>query len=579
MSGGVDHDCSLAHEIAWGVEHDLFQDEVGRSLMRAYDLGVADEQILGMLRRRIDRARVDELRGNRVPFRASRLHCGSIVLGRDGAVAGNVPVRVPMQWLNAGMLFTGSSGSSKTNTAKWLLPQIAAHVPGLWLMEQYKSELRHLAAMPGVLADTLIVMPHRDMRFNLLQPDGTTLAHHETSVVDLLAQITHVPGRGRSILRAVTDLVYQPYRGADRASWPTLIDIFEAIRADSSLNFASRDALLDRLGSLLLQMGSCARYRTGWTARQLAQHRIVFEFAGAGRSARQMLMVGLLRSIMESRVAEGRVNAALNLVVLFEDAQRVLSGESDPTGDIAPLDELTGLIRGTGTCIWPSIQSLDGVSEGILANLATKFMGRLGTAGDYARLSAHLGMTQEQRRWCQLHLRPGLLVVQVAEGDWRHPVLLEIPHVQVPADISDAEVAVSQAPLRSLPTCEATEYADWHPWSRTISITSDRPQSPEKASDGDVPSEPQDAQSEAEAPKQVVVSSDELRILRAIAAAPGLASGQIAKAARMGASKAGRLRRELVQRGLVRIDRVATGHRGPAAQVCQLTASGRAAIG
>ena len=92
--------------------------------------------------------------------------------------------------------------------------------------------------------------------------------------------------------------------------------------------------------------------------------------------------------------------------------------------DVTPGEELAAVVRGTGVGLSMAAQTLSGLPSGLLANLATKVMCRLGSHQDYQSLGADMGMTPEQIQWSKLNLRPGLHIAQFAEGPWRLPFVL-----------------------------------------------------------------------------------------------------------------------------------------------------------
>jgi hypothetical protein len=60
---------------------------------------------------------------------------------------------------------------------------------------------------------------------------------------------------------------------------------------------------------------------------------------------------------------------------VFDDGQRIFSDQLTGDGEIAPLDELAGIIRGAGIGIWPIIQTTVGFSRRLRPNLASRFLG------------------------------------------------------------------------------------------------------------------------------------------------------------------------------------------------------------
>ncbi len=286
-----------------------------------------------------------------------------------------------------------------------------------------------------------------------------------------------------------------------------------------------------------------AAWRLAWRPSDLRKRLIDFEFNSAGEQVKSVILNYLLFSILHSGVASGRINAAMDFWCVFEDAQRFFSARTE-AGDIAPAEEMAGLIRGTGMGIAFTAQTMAGLQNGLLPNLASKVMCRMGVHSDYKTLGADMGMASEQVRWAELHLRPGMQIVQFAEGPWRLPFVARIPRVNIPAVVSESEAKASVSALDDLPTVPAPEFADWRP-SHTIQI-SIAPQA------GPPP-----------------LSETEIRYLQAIIANKGKPSSVYAKIASISGKRAAEIRKRLVNDGYLREHAVATGQRGRSAIILE----------
>jgi hypothetical protein len=232
---------------------------------------------------------------------------------------------------------------------------------------------------------------------------------------------------------------------------------------------------------------------------------------GAGQNVKSLLLNYLLFSVLYHRCEQNLVNIPMNLWCAFEDSQRYFSGNAGASGDMMPADEVAGLIRGSGTGLCVTAQTMVGLSKGLLPNLDTKIMGRMGSHGDYHQLGSDLGMTNEQIAWAEVNLRPGTLLCQTAEGPWRLPFVMHVPELAVPATVDDAEVAESLTTLDCLPTVPASEFADWQPRHMIeLSFGPTEPTSDSRRSEAD------------------------LRFLRAVVDHPGQPSSTYAKLAGIG---------------------------------------------
>lgn len=537
-------------DIVYGFQHDVFQDPATQAAVRAVQYGVCDDEIAEMIRAPVRRARAREELGLTEPFRLPRLNEQELILGQNSQ---RQPVGIRRSWLNAGLLIAGNTGASKTNLIKLLILQIAKFVRGLWCTDLYKRDLRHLRPVLARIGIALIVLTPRSIRRNVLQPDGDPRTH-QAVVLDTLQRVLDLPSRALSILRTVLHDLYTTFGvyNGPRDAYPTLFDLFELVRAAPHVNAPARSAILDRLGALLVSLTpKVAAYRYAWRPSDLAERHVVFEMSGASEQVKSLLLSDLLFSTLYNRVQEGRSNAALDLVVVSEDAQRLFSAKASSSGELPPTDEIAGLIRGMGVSLWGACQSLSGLSRGLLPNLATKIMGRLGTASDYRELGADMGMTAQQLQWARLNLRPGVLIAQLAEGQWRHPFVIRTPKLEIPSSVNDAEVEESVKSLAALPLTPASEFMDWQPHQLV------------EVSRGVKTTKPADTED--------VLTSAERRFLQAILEHPGQPSSAYARLAGMGVQRAIRIRKALVEKGYLREHTVATGSRGRNAIVLEPT--------
>jgi hypothetical protein len=137
-----------------------------------------------------------------------------------------------------------------------------------------------------------------------------------------------------------------------------------------------------------------------------------------------------------------------------------------------------------------------------------------------------------------------MFVCQIAEGDWRYPFLFTVPHLKVPATVSDDEAADSVRELEALPTVAAGEYAKWTP-RHLVEVQSAGPQN------------------------EFSLSGADLRVLEAVIDRPGRPTSEYAKAAGMSGGRAAEIRDRLTDLGYLRQHRLATGQRGRTATVLE----------
>lgn len=139
---------SLQDAVIYGLERDAFDDEVGQSLMRAYESGYGEGWVEQMIRQRVWKLRTQEAFGQLNPFRWPRLRHGEIVLGFD--LSGR-PIPIPVELFKQNLLIASNTGGGKSNLISWLLPQIAAQGRAVWMVDSYKQQLRHLRPIFGRL--------------------------------------------------------------------------------------------------------------------------------------------------------------------------------------------------------------------------------------------------------------------------------------------------------------------------------------------------------------------------------------------------------------------------------------------
>lgn len=531
---------TIFKKIAWGLQRDAFETPVGKSLIKAYSLGARDPEILSLIEEQVHSLEIQEALGTAVPFRKPRTANEGICLGLD---LWGEKVLLRKDALTAGLAICGNSGSAKSTLLSTLAPQVAAFGASVWLSDMYKKQLRHLRPAFRALGSDLIVLEPRRWKWNLLQAGKRDLGGHVSIVVDVLVRVLHLPSRSRSILRQGVHELYQRFGIWDgkKDAWPCLFDLYEWVKEKQRLNAASRDAILDRLGALLLSLTpECAAHRVAWDPADLQRHSIVFELRGATETVKQILCESTLFSVFQEEVERGVVNAPLSLFAAFEDAQRFMDNSQEGDGEISPMEELAGIVRGTGKGLCIVSQTTHGLSKKLTCNLATKIMGRVGSGEEYTRLGSDLGMNRRQIEWAKRNLKPGTFISQFADGSWREPFVLQVPHLKVPVSVTDFEVGESAKLLDSLPSVPATEYQKWNPYS-TVRVNTP----------GLDKGEPTERLTEVE-----------LRFLEAVTSEPGKPSSFYSKKTGISGKRSSEIRSRLASLGRLREHEVATGNRG-----------------
>ena len=542
----------LEAEVHYGIIHDLFESRESRAALRAYQFGVGGPEVVRLLREPVRKYRSRVVRELEPPFRRPKLRRGNLVLGADGR---GRDISIDPQMLTAGVLALGSTGSAKTTLVCWILSQLAGICKGIWASDMYKSDLRRMLPVLAQLGMKLIVLPARRGRWNPLQADGD-IRIHEGWIGSLLTRTLGLPPRARHVLSKSIHTLYRDcgaYSGIP-LRWPTLFDLFEHVKHDRSSPPVSREAILDRLGALLVSLGPAAlAWRRAWSPKDLSKFAIVFEMRGVSESAKHLVLSSLLFSTLYERAERGVSNAKLDLVCVLEDAQQFLNSNSETSSGLSPIDELAGLIRGLGVGLIAACQSLSGLSPKLVANLSTKFMLRCGTHSDYHRLSQDMALSAEQLNYARLNLRPGLMVASCADTAWRHPFLVHTPNYRLTQSVSESKVETSLQLLAKLPTEFATEFEHWQP-HESVTVSSKK--------QGHEP-----------------VDAFALRFLVVVVENPGLASTKYAGLAGMKTSKAISVRESLVLQGLVTEHRVSAGKTGRSSLILEATKKGKGVYG
>lgn len=530
-----------------------FDDRLGRIVKSAYlGFGSRDPFIVNTLNRRVQEVSDGLRTGELTPLPPPRLPENGIILGTD--MRGNL-AHIPLKWLNGHMLFVSNTGGGKSFAMCFWSGQVAASGTASWWTDLYKSEtrrIRHVLQRRGV--DVVILRP-RAWRANILQAGKRDLRTHLSLVVDLLARSLDLPPRSRTLLPALLHALYTKFGNLTGRTdaWPCLFDLHTLVHERDDLNPPAREAILDRLGSCLASLTpQCAAYRFAWDPVDLADHNIVFEMRGAPETVKTILLGWCLESVFQDAVQTNHFNGPLRLVLWFEDGQRFF-GQRSVSGDLSPMDESAGVIRGAGLGLVVSCQTTEGLSRSLLPNLGTKVMGRLGSFEDYRRLGADMGMSPEAVQWAQLHLQPGRFVVQVNEGEHRDPFLIQVPQIPAIPPVDDAEADQSVQALSRLRVIPAPEYANWEPWPV---IRADEPLATSAG------------------PQTPGLTGEDGDYLRVIMANPGRPSSQYAKLAGFSVRAAQDIRKRLIERGFLREHSVATGGRGRSAIVLEPTEEG-----
>ena len=522
-------------EILRAEKFGAFDDALGQSVLHIYRLGLLDKFSSSVICERVHKVKTRLMTGTLPPLQKPRLAHGEFSPG--DAVDRN-HIYIPRKALCSGVGFFGGTNAGKTTTLFYWIPQVISTKCNAWIIEPYKKEWRRVLAVFQQLNKELVILRARDCKLNPLQAGKADPRTHLATVVDVLDRVLHVPDRARSILRQGCHELYTKFGIwlGNTTTWPCLFDLYEWIYTTPGLNAPARDAILDRLGTVLTS-GQCLAYRVGWDPLELRRWSIVYELADASDQLKRLLVEPCLYTIYQNEYQRGTTNADLSLWIVIDDALHFLLTGQNSGGEITPLDELVSVVRSSGLGLAVLCQTTHGVSRPLMANLSFKMMGHLNLFEDYQLLGANMLMVPEQISWAAHNLRSQLYIGQFGAGEYQEPFVFTVPNVPTLNLVDDYAAANTRRALDVLPTVPAAEFANWQP-HHAIAVTTT------VASNSDQ------------------LSEVELRFLDTVIATPGQPSSCYAKAARMNGAAAASVRARLVTLGYLREHPLATGKRG-----------------
>jgi hypothetical protein len=428
------HFSELTNAVLYDEHHHLLDDELGRLCRQHYELGICSEYTAGILIQRMKKHQLF-LAFSGTPFRTPNLHDGELILGRD--LYGN-PARIPLQYLNAHTLLIANTGAGKTTMERFYALQMARHLRGLWLFDLRRRELRCLRRYLAAMGINLVVVPGRSMKINILQvPNGVEPSDFIPRIADSLVAVLGIPPRASKLIQSHLFRLYRRFGILEgRSLLPTIFDLFEEIKNDTKANPQARMALLDSLDPVLQSIGPNLCFRRGWTTELLSTRCLLFEFTGLTEIDKNIMLNYLLVSEFISRVARNISNPRLNLLVMFDEANRLVAGSPDQP---SPIGDLIGLVRGTGIGLFLSAQSTSDLLPQVMANTSLKILGRVGAAGDYVAMGRAMGLDQSQLDWAIRNLRPGRFIGRASEGNWSYPFVFEVPQPKFDLNVHDQE--------------------------------------------------------------------------------------------------------------------------------------------
>lgn len=565
------------HEMLYAFHHKLLDNPEGQSWIRLWKYGLLDDRFKNLLSAKVKKhQRQNKLTG--IPLANPQQIDGNLRLGYSHQ---NKPIQIPHQYLNAHSLVMGGSGCGKTTRSIFIAAQMLLFCM-IWLFDLRKREYHKILPVANRLNKTVRVVEGHSIKLNPLQiPEGVSAMQWANQLSAMLVNTLNIPSRAARLLEVHLIKLYERDEiiDASATSYPTLVDVFHAVRIDKTANAQARQAITDRLEPLILSMSDQLDYNYGWSVSDLTKHNIIFELSDLSEIGRSLILNTLILATFNTRLAARRSNCPMDLWIGFDEAEQLCTSKSDTPNPIA--DQI-GLVRGIGVGLDLSVLSASQIHTSIINNAGTRWLGRCGSYSDLNVAARSMGLTSEQIRWAQHHLQPGQFIIQLSEGPWRYPFLAQLPSPD-PGTGGNQNTFNSKSP--SLGTHQlgnsSHQAKNAEPFpeftTRKANRTHTKPSASSQAPDpvaSPGSSSPQTASASPETP----ISDQALRLLKSVNAQPLLPSSKYAAIAGISTRSAVSARKELIDQGYLKERPLAQSGRGRRSLLLEITPEGEAII-
>ncbi len=297
-----------------------------------------------------------------------------------GEFKGNL-TGIPVIEMTKHILIVGQTGSGKTNTTKRIIWEAWNFgIPSLILdiHWEYKNIVFQMGGriygvdeeLPMVCINPLLGIRRMNERELYL------IAEMISSVIDLS------PSQFYLLVKALKRIKDQS--SEDNAS-PTMLDLIEELRelnVGSQAEEESKSSLLRKLEPLLYSEGSIVLECDSFDISSLERTPTLMEMGDIkSDTLRQLLLFFFLRRIREYYVREGRKSHYPRLIVVIEEAEKLIPGFKDPTG-MELVDRMFSELRKFGVSLVLVSQNISELPTGVVRNTGIKILHRIESPSD-----------------------------------------------------------------------------------------------------------------------------------------------------------------------------------------------------
>ncbi len=288
---------------------------------------------------------------------------------------------IPVVDMTKHILIVGQTGSGKTTTTKRIVWEAWNFgIPSLifdihW---EYKNIVFQMGGriygvneeLPRICINPLLGIRRMDEKELYL------IAEMISSVIDLS------PSQFYLLIKALKRIKDQ---SSEDAVSPTMLDLIEELRGldvSSQAEEESRSSLLRKLEPLLYSEGSVVLECDNFNISLLERTPALMEMGDIkSDTLRQLLLFFFLRRIREHYVREGKKSPYPRIIVVIEEAEKLIPGFKDPTG-MELVDRMFSELRKFGVSLVLVSQNISELPTGVVRNTGIKILHRIESPSD-----------------------------------------------------------------------------------------------------------------------------------------------------------------------------------------------------